>query len=93
MAMFVNRIQVFAAFFAIILIVASGHGSSEDKEPTKPPSKTCWRNSNTWPHARCFHSGICNHYCQSVENALSGQCGAFFKKCQCKFCDDDPLFT
>ncbi|CAL5205634.1 unnamed protein product [Lathyrus oleraceus] len=92
MAMFLNRIQVFAAFFAIILIVASGHGSSEDKEP-KSPSKTCWRNSNTWPHARCFHSGICNHYCQSVENALSGQCGLFFKKCQCKFCDDDPIFT
>ncbi|CAJ2642698.1 unnamed protein product [Trifolium pratense] len=89
MARLLNRIQIFAALFAIILLVTSGH--SEEKGEPKVASKKCWRNSETWPHPRCFHSAVCNHYCQSVENALSGQCGFFFKKCQCKYCDEDPF--
>ncbi|KAH1123616.1 hypothetical protein GYH30_013721 [Glycine max] len=66
MVRFLKRIQVFAAFLAIIVLVTSG-------------------NSKTWPHARCFHSSICSHHCQPSENAISGQCVFFFKKCKCKF--------
>ncbi|QHO28421.1 hypothetical protein HN51_025911 [Arachis hypogaea] len=78
------RFQVFSCFFAIILLIAS---ASEEKIE---PKQNCWRNSNTWAHARCFHSSICHHHCRTMENAISGQCGVFFRKCQCKFCDEPP---
>ncbi|KAG5033673.1 hypothetical protein AAZX31_04G009800 [Glycine max] len=83
MARFLNRIQVFAAFLATIVLVTSAFEGNE-------PRPRCWRNSKTWPHARCFHSSICSHHCQTSENAISGQCVFFFKKCKCKFCEE-PL--
>ncbi|AES74226.2 gamma-thionin family protein [Medicago truncatula] len=65
-----------------------GHAAfSDEKEPK--PSKACLRISDTWPHGRCYHSAVCNHFCQKVENAISGQCVFFFKKCQCQFCDEE----
>ncbi|ESW07946.1 hypothetical protein PHAVU_009G005700 [Phaseolus vulgaris] len=81
MAGFLKRIKVFAAFFALIVLVASASEGKEDRG-------SCWRSSKTWPHPRCFHSSICNHHCQTSDNAISGQCAFFFKKCKCNFCDD-----
>ncbi|MED6204330.1 hypothetical protein PIB30_008147 [Stylosanthes scabra] len=80
-----GRFQVFSCFFAIILLIAS---ASEEK--TEPKQQNCWRNSKTWPHARCFHSSVCHHHCRTLESAISGQCASFFRKCQCKFCEELP---
>ncbi|QCE16838.1 Gamma-thionin [Vigna unguiculata] len=80
---FLKRIQVFAVCFAVVVLVASGKSSSEVTEGRG----SCWRNSRSWPHGKCFHSSICNHHCQISDNAISGQC-FFFKYCKCKFCDD-----
>ncbi|KAF1865109.1 hypothetical protein Lal_00004483 [Lupinus albus] len=88
MAKFLMHTQVLAAFFAIILLVASGHSESEGGKGQPKQKHKCWVISKTWPHARCFHSTICSTHCQKIDNAISGQCAFFFKKCQCKFCDE-----
>ncbi|KAL2346103.1 hypothetical protein Fmac_000103 [Flemingia macrophylla] len=80
MGRFLKRFQVVATYLAIVVLVTS---ASEEKEP----SAKCWSSSKTWPHAKCFHSSVCSEHCKTTDNAISGECRFYFKKCICKFCD------